>query len=366
MFTRWNALIRPPEGVRSRSINAENPTGAVGSGGQTSSALGPGRKGTACLPLPSGDTLTLADIEGPGTIRHIWMTLPDRTEAGPFVLRDLVLRIQWDDAPEPSVEVPVGDFFCNGFATRALVTSEPIVVAPTGGMNAYFPMPFRRRARVSLHSDHPGDVPAVFFQIDYTVGDEIADDAGYFHAQWRRSNASTALGEDHIILDGVRGGGTYVGTYIALTSLHRYWWGEGEVKFFLDGDQEHPTLCSTGLEDYAGGAWAFQDALRSVPEPKIIPFSAPYCGYPFHSHHDTTQASPFSTEALPMHGLYRWHLPDPIFFTQDLRITLQQIGAWDGGLFERQDDLCTTAYWYQHGGSVSLPELPDAPSRWPR
>ena len=355
-----------PAGVRSRSVNAENPTGEPGGAGRTASALGPGRKGRAYLPLPAGETVVLADVEGPGVVRHLWITVADRTDAGPFVLRDLVLRMFWDGEQEPSVEVPLGDFFCNGFATRALVTSEPIVVAPTGGMNSYFPMPFRRHARIEVQSQHEGDLEHVFFQVDLTTGDPVGDDVPYLHAQWRRSNGTTAPGEDHVILDDVRGRGWYAGTYVALASLHRYWWGEGEVKFFVDGDTTHPTLCSTGLEDYAGGAWAFQDELRAAPEPQILTFSAPYFGYPYNSHRDTTKASPFSTQALPEHGLYRWHLPDPIYFDEALRVTLQQIGAWDHGLFERTDDISTVAYWYQTGAHAPFPALPSAAERRPR
>ncbi|HEY9293897.1 MAG TPA: glycoside hydrolase family 172 protein [Microlunatus sp.] len=364
MLNLWNdpALTT---GVRSRSINAENPSGRPSAGALAASALGPGRKGSPASPLPAGGTLVLADIEGPGVIRHLWLTVPDRTTAGPFVLRDLVLRMYWDDEDHPSVEVPLGDFFCNGFATRALVTSVPIVVAPSGGMNCYFTMPFRRRARIELSSDHPGDVGSVYYQVDYTIGDAIAESAPYFHAQWRRSNADTAIGEDHLIVDGIRGSGCYLGTYIALASLQRYWWGEGEVKFFLD-DETDPTLCSTGLEDYAGGAWAFQDALRTDPEPTAINFSAPFCGYPFTSSNDETHASPFTTATAPMHGLYRWHLPDPIFFSRALRVTLQQIGAWDHGLFERTDDISTTAYWYQSEPHRRFADLPDRAGRTPR
>lgn len=360
------AQLPVPAGVRSRSINAENTTGEAGGAGRASSPLGPGRKGRAYLPLPAGETLVLADISGPGVIRHIWITVADRTEAGPFVLRDVVLRIFWDGEQHPSVEVPLGDFFCNGFATRALVTSEPIVVAPTGGMNSYFPMPFRAHARVELQSQHAADLEHVFFQVDLTTGDTVSDDVPYLHAQWRRSNGTTAPGEDHVILDGVQGRGWYAGTYVALASLHRFWWGEGEVKFFVDGDTTHPTLCSTGLEDYAGGAWAFQDELRAAPEPEIITFSAPYFGYPYNSHRDSTKASPFSTQALPEHGLYRWHLPDPIYFDEALKVTLQQIGAWNHGLFERTDDISTVAYWYQTGAHAPFPRLPEAPERWPR
>lgn len=362
MYTSWSSLN---PGVHSRSINAENPTGAPGQAARAASRLGPGRKGSASVPLPAGETLTLAEIDGPGVIRHMWLTLPDRTEAGPFVLRDLVLRAYWDGSTVPSVEVPIGDFFCNGFG-RCLVTSAPIVVAPNGGMNCYFPMPFRTGARLTLTSEHAGDVGSVYFQIDYTEGDRIDDRTGYFHAQWRRSNASTELGVDHVILDDVTGPGSYVGTYVALTALQRYWWGEGEVKFYLDGDSDYPTLCSTGLEDYAGGAWAFQDELSNDPPPQVINFSAPYIGYPHYAADDSTKASPFVTGMPPTHGLYRWHLPDPIYFDRTLRVAVQQIGAWDHGLFERQDDIATTAYWYQARPATSVPELPGVALRQPR
>lgn len=354
------------DGVRSRSINAENPTGAPGAAAAASSHLGPGRKGSAYAALPAGGSLTLADIEGPGVIRHIWITVPDRTEGGPFVLRDLVLRMYWDDEEQPAVEAPLGDFFCNGFAARALVTSEPIVVAPTGGMNSYIPMPFRRRARIVLDSDHAASVDHVFFQVDYTVGDDIPEGTPLFHAQWRRSNATAALGEDHVILDGITGRGRYLGTYIGVAALSRYWWGEGEVKFFVDGDTDLPTLCSTGLEDYAGGAWAFQDELRHDPEPIPLTFSAPYCGYPFFSTRDETRGGTFITSTAPMHAVYRWHLPDPIFFESDLRVTVQQIGVWDKGLFERTDDVFSVAYWYQSGPRPEAPAFPDAAARVPR
>jgi hypothetical protein len=355
-----------PQGIRSRSINAENPDGAPGAAARASSHLGPGRKGRAFLPLPAGERLTLAEIEGPGVIRHIWITVPDTTDANPFVLRNLVLRIYWDGSEHPAVEAPLGDFFCNGFAERALVTSIPIVVAPTGGMNSYFAMPFRKQARIVIDSEHPDDVGAVFFQIDYTAGDELADNVGTFHAQWRRSNGGLGLGNDHIILDGIVGTGRYLGTFIGLTALERYWWGEGEVKFYLDNDTDHPTQCSTGLEDYAGGAWAFQDALRSSPAPEPLTFSAPYFGYPQRTVADTTAASPFAVAIAPSHGLYRWHLPDPILFGQGLRVTLQQIGAWDGGLFERNDDICSTAYWYQTGTAAPFPSFPRVNERRPR
>lgn len=317
------------------------------------------------MSLGADETLTMAEIEGPGVIRHIWVTVPDQTEAGPFVLRDLVLRMWWDEDVEPCVEVPLGDLFCCGFGARARVTSQPILVAPSGGMNCYFPMPFTSSARITLENQHGGDIDCVFFQIDYTLGDELPDDTGTFHAHWRRSNASTQLGEDHVILDGVHGSGAYVGTYVALTSLERFWWGEGEVKFMIDGDQ-HPTVCGTGLEDYVGGAWAFQSHLGAVPEPIVETFSGPYSGYCHYKTADHTQASPFATGMPPNHGMYRWHLLDPIYFHSDLAVTVQQIGYDGRALYERCDDISTTAYWYQNAGHNELPALAPVALRRPR
>lgn len=350
--------------VRSRAITAENPTGAKGAGGAQASILGPGRKGRAYLPLPAGATLTLADIIGPGVIRHIWITVPDTTPVGPFVLRDLVLRAYWDDEEQPSIEVPLGDFFLNGFGARATLQSLPIVVAPTGGMNSYLQMPFRKRARLTLESQHAGDIEAVFFQIDYTEGDELADDVGYLHAQWRRT-LPPRKGADHILLDGVEGAGAYIGTYVALTALGRFWWGEGEVKFYIDGDTDLPTICGTGLEDYAGGAWAFQNELTNDREPEVHTFSAPYFGYPHRGTNDRSRRSPYATSMPTTHGLYRWHLPDPIRFARDLKVTLQQIGHDGTALFERADDICTTAYWYQTTPRAPFPALPAVDDRRP-
>jgi Protein of unknown function (DUF2961) len=365
MHSSLESIARIPD-VTSHAITAENPTGAKGAGGAESSALGPGRKGKAYLPLAAGETMVLADIRGPGMIRHIWITVPATTPAGPFVLKNLTLRAYWDGEEQPSIEAPLGDFFCNGFGTRALVTSIPIVVAPHGGMNSYFPMPFRQAARIELSSEHPDDIEAVFFQIDYTLGDQLDDSVGYLHAQYRRSGPELALGADHVILDDVRGRGTYVGTYIALTSLERFWWGEGEVKFFLDGDTDLPTICGTGLEDYAGGAWAFQESLSRHAEPAVTTYSAPYFGYPQRELTDTTKRAPYSTPMPPKHGMYRWHLPDPIVFSEEIRVTLQRIGHDGTFLFERADDVSSVAYWYQLEPHGPFPPFPPAKARRPR
>ena len=244
---------------KSRAINAENPKGEKGKGGMAASHLGPSRKGSPCLnDIASGQTVTLAEIEGPGAINHIWITVDAKTtDADCFVLRDLVLRMYWDDEEEPSVESPLGDFFCCGFGRECNVNSMPIAVVPSRGLNCYFQMPFRKKARITLENQHVNPIPAFFYQVDYCLYDEgLPEDIAYFHAQWRREKI-TQLQKDYVILDNVKGKGHYVGTYMALTTLERYWWGEGEVKFYIDGDEEYPTICGTGTEDYFGGSWSF-------------------------------------------------------------------------------------------------------------
>ena len=243
-------------GEESRAITPENITGEKGRAAMSASHLGVGRKGSCCVPLESGETITLADIEGPGIIRHIWMTVPDKTAAGSFVMRDLVLRFYWDGQTRPSVEVPLGDFFCCGFGRECFVNSVPVAVVPNRGFNCYFPMPFKKKAKITLENQHANKIPAFFYQVDYCLYDELPDDIAYFHAQWRRERL-TEKTKDYTILDGVKGKGHYIGTYMALTTLERYWWGEGEMKFYIDGDEEYPTICGTGTEDYFGGSWSF-------------------------------------------------------------------------------------------------------------
>ena len=168
-----------------------------------------------------------------------------------------------------------------------------------------------------------------------------------------------------MLLDNVKGSGQYIGTYLALSTLERYWWGEGEMKFYIDGDTDYPTICGTGTEDYFGGAWSFakQENGRTVEQT----FCTPFLGYPFYSHHDTSIHNDYhNDDCPPMRGFYRWHIPDPIRFEKDLRVTLQQIGVGHGGLFERRDDVSSVAYWYQAEPHNPFPALPPAPARWPR
>ena len=205
----WNNWGSLPliTGGQSRAINGENPRGEKGRGGMAASVLGPSRKGSPCLgEIKPGETALLGEIQGSGVIQHIWITVTDKTsDADCFVLRDLIFRIYWDGEERPSVEVPLGDFFCCGFGQGCLVNSMPIAVNPNRGFNCYFPMPFRKGARITVESQHKNPVPAFFYQIDYCL-QEVPENAGYFHAQWRRQRL-TEKGKDYVVLDNVHGRG---------------------------------------------------------------------------------------------------------------------------------------------------------------
>ncbi len=331
--------------AKTRSICAENPDGAKGGGakavpeGGPAADLGPGWKVRPCITVKAGETVTLADISGSGIIQHIWITVAEAA------YRDCILRMYWDGEATPSVEVPLGDFFCCGHGLRAKVNSLPIAVNPSGGMNNYFPLPFANSARITVENQRWEDIGGFFYQITYAET-AVPDEAARFHAQWRKS-LGTREHPEHVILDGIRGRGQYVGTYLAWTQLSDGWWGEGEVKFFLDGDTDFPTICGTGTEDYFGGAWGFGDT-----------FSTPFLGYPL------WQREP---DRVPKHGLYRWHLMDPIRFDQDLRVTIQELGWWPNGWYQPlTDDLASVGYWYQVEPHGAFPEMLPPKLRWGR
>jgi hypothetical protein len=337
--------------AQSRSICAENPTGEKGRAGMATDGtaahaareLGQGWKVSPCLTLAPGSTTTLAEMTGPGVIQHIWITVE------PKWLRRLVLRFYWDGEESPSIEVPLGDFFCNGWCDPANVNSEPISVNPRGGLNSYWPMPFRRSARITVENLSDEEREGFFYQVDYALTD-VAEDALYLHAQWRRSNP-LPYKQVHTLLDGVRGRGHYVGTYLAWQANNTGWWGEGEVKFYLDGDEEFPTICGTGTEDYFGGAWGFETT-PGVYEA----YSAPYLGMP-----QVIADGTKNSRSQARVGLYRWHVPDPICFDEDLRVTVQALGWRSGERFlPLQDDIASTAFWYQTEPHAPYPQLPDA------
>lgn len=337
---------------QTRSISAENPTGERGKGGMAtpdersaSSMLGQKWKVRPCITLPANSKTTLADIEGPGTIKHIWIT------CSPVLYRNGILRMFWDGEETPSIEVPLGDFFCCGHSLICNVVSIPIAVNPKGGLNSYWPMPFRKSAKIEIENQKNDEVGGFFYQITYELG-EVPENAAYLHAQWRRS-VTPIDNPEHVLLDGVKGKGQYVGTYLAWTQLSNGWWGEGEMKFFMDGDTEFPTICGTGTEDYFGGAWAFEG-----PDGIGQPYTTPFLGYPLYER---------EPGKVPKHGLYRWHIPDPIRFEKDLKVTIQALGWWPNGKFQPlQDDISSTAYWYQSEPHAAFPEMLPVHLRWPR
>ncbi|NEE00430.1 glycoside hydrolase family 172 protein [Phytoactinopolyspora halotolerans] len=338
-----------------RSISAENFSGAKGQGGmategtgaQAAGGLGQGWKVSPSIKIPAGTTAVLGEIAGPGVITHIWCTTaPHRAWRG------AVLRAYWEDEHVPAVEVPLGDLFCNGWNSFSQVSSVAVAANPNGGFNSYWPMPFHRSARVTLENLSAEEI-ILYYQIDYELGD-VPDDASYLHAQWRRSHP-VPRGEVHTLLDDVRGHGHYVGTYIAWGVNDPGWWGEGEIKFYLDGDTDFPTICGTGTEDYFGGAWNFD-----VPGQGYTTFTTPYLGLNQVLKPDGLYAS------QQRFGMYRWHIPDPIRFAEDLRVTIQSLGIAPGhhnGQSHRfrptSDDIASTALFYLD--APALPERPPAP-----
>ncbi len=336
--------------AETRSISPENLTGARGQGGMaeegTASAhaggLGQGWKINPFMVIGPGEELVLADIEGPGAIQHIWLT-----PTGGW--REQVLRMWWDDDPQPAVECPLGDFFACGWGEYAQVSSQAVCVNPGRAFNCYWEMPFRRRARISITNEGPKE-RVVYFQITYALC-EVPDDAAHFCAQFRRMNP-LPKGEVVTIVDGVEGRGHYVGTYCAWGVNNSGWWGEGEVKFFLDGDGAFPTICGTGTEDYFCGSYNF-DVGGEYRE-----FTTPYAGMPQVLRPDGAYRS------QQRFGLYRWHLTDPIRFRTDLRVTMQALG-WRRGphYLQLQDDIATVAFWYQTLPLAPYPALPDLEAR---
>lgn len=339
MNTFTNLLTRRISGER-RAINAENPTGEKGKGGISASELGPCRKGNPCiLDITPGATVTLADFSGCGLIDHIWFTLLDPICFQPHTLSGTILRIYWDQECTPSVEAPIGDFFCCGFDQNCIVNSAPIAVNPNRSFNCYFPMPFRKHFRITIQNCTNETIPRLFYQIDFRLLSTLPEDTVYFHAKWNQRLKNTAnLGEDYTILSLPKADGHYVGTYLAVTSYEPYCWCEGELKFYIDGDLEYPTICGTGTEDYFGGAWAF--GIPHNGHAVETTFSSLYTGFPYFSHPNVNQT-------ISNRGLYRFHLLDPIMFNHMIRVTIQQIGKHDGHLFERIDDITSVAYWYQ-------------------
>jgi hypothetical protein len=350
-------------GITTRQISAENPTGGKGQAcswdpnpedpflphSGPAMDLGKGWKVHPFLRVKAGETAELANITGPGCINQFWIT-------SDFALyRALVLRFYWDGETQPSIEVPLGDFFAMGHdASPHLVNSAPVVVGPYRACNSYWQMPFRKHARITLQNEGSQDANVVAYKVLYKLYD-LPDEVPYFHAQWRRSITRRDHPE-HIIVDGIKGKGVYVGTYLAWLAFSQGWWGEGEVKFFLDGDTDQPTLADNGTEDYFGGAWCFYKDPHTGPEQV---FNTAYCGLPLACVNDPQGPRRFS--------LYRWHLQDSIGFSEDLRVTVQALGWWPNQKYEPlTDDISSVAYWYQVEPHVAFPSFPKVSERWGR
>lgn len=333
--------------ARTRSISAENFRGEKGRGGMALEGtgrhgardLGQGWKVSPAITIAPKSIFTLAHIQESGAIQHIWMT------TFPTYWRSLILRAYWDGEEAPSIECPYGDFFANGWCERCNINSLPIAVNPAGGMNSYWEMPFHHSARLTIENLGAEEV-VLYYQIDYTLT-EVPEDRACLHAQWRRSNP-LPYKQVHTLLDGVKGKGHYVGTYLAWQVNNTGWWGEGEIKFYLDGDADFPTICGTGTEDYFGGAWNFEH-----PRGTYGVYSTAFLGLPQVIQPDGLYHS------QQRFGMYRWHIMDPVRFEEDLRVTIQALG-WrkNGRYLPLQDDIASVAFWYQREPHVPYSPLP--------
>ena len=335
--------------ARTRSISPENFTGEKGKGGMATEGtgagfaadLGRGWKISPSVAIQPGETFTLADIRDSGAIQQMWLT-----PTGNW--RFSILRIYWDDQEQPSVECPVGDFFCMGWGKYAQLSSLPLCVNPGSAFNSYFEMPFRKRCRITL-TNIGIEGMLLYYQINYALT-EVPEDLGYFHAQFRRTNP-LPYKQVYTLLDGVEGHGHYVGTYMAWGVNNSGWWGEGEIKFYLDGDGEFPTLCGTGTEDYFCGSYNFDVGKEAGGYRE---FTTPHAGL----HQVIRPDGRYKSQQR--FGMYRWHIADPVRFERDLRVTIQALG-WRAGprYLPLQDDIASVAYWYQTLPTAPFPELPD-------
>ena len=336
-----------------RSLSPENFTGEKGKGGMATEGtgagaargLGQGWKVSPSVRIGPGETFELADIEDSGAIQQIWMT-----PTGHW--RFSILRIYWDGSDTPAVECPVGDFFACGWGRYAQVSSLAVCVNPGSAFNCYWEMPFRKRCRMTVEN-LAEDPMTLYYQINYTLTD-VPEDCAYFHAQFRRTNP-LPYREVYTILDGVKGKGHYVGTYMAWGVNNCAWWGEGEIKFFMDGDGEFPTICGTGTEDYFCGSYNFD---VGKDQGGYREFTTPYAGLAQVIRPDGLY------DSQTRFGLYRWHVMDPVRFESDLRVTIQALGwrnrsAQGRRYLPLQDDIASVAYWYQTLPAAPHPALPD-------
>lgn len=360
----WNGLdvnmnnLYQLSNAKTRSISPENFTGEKGKGGMADPKdkdtpnvanaspaardLGQGWKVNPYVYIESGATFTLAEIDGSGAIQQIWMT-----PGGNW--RFCILRFYWDGETEPSVEVPVGDFFATGWGVFNQISSQAVCVNPGSAFNCYWKMPFRKKCKITMENLAEKRM-VLYYQINYTLTD-IPEDAAYFHAQFRRSNPTEQM-KDHVLLDGIKGKGQYVGTYMAWQSNNSGWWGEGEIKFFIDGDKKFPTICGTGTEDYFCGSYGFYGKDENGKD-KYADYTTPYAGF-----HAIEPEESAINRSQTRFGMYRWHIADPVRFENDLKVTMQALGWRSGGRYlPLKDDISSTSFWYQTEPHAKFPQL---------
>ena len=366
----FDSLFIMPDGVETRWASPENWKGRKGVAAQVNA----GRKGSANFPLKAGESKVLAEVTGTsGIVRRIWITISDRSAK---MLRSLMLDVYWDGVDKPAVSAPLGDFFCHGLGRMAKFESA-LFSSPEGrSFNCCVPMPFRTGMKIVVTNEGDTDLLAMYYDVDYTIGNRLSDDVLYFHAHYRRENP-TKLKQDYVILPKVEGSGRFLGVNIGvIANQERYsksWWGEGEVKIYLDGDDKFPTLAGTGTEDYIGSA------------------------YGQGQYSNLYQGCSLADKENMQYCFYRFHVPDPVYFRRDIRATIQQIGCWDPeskvfmyklgepiyhagdglveidfsesgntgdyGLFERQDDWSSCAYFYLDKPVSNLPSITSVEKR---
>lgn len=287
-------------------------------------------------PIPAGQTVILGEMEGPGCIRHIWMTTTDANNN----LRRLVLRMYWDGEETPSVQCPIGDFFGLGHAKPTYFQSLPLQAFYLG-MNCWFPMPYSKGAKITVTNDSRDD-SFLYFYIDYQEFDEPLEDVGRFHANWRRElvirkpdwNELNTTGDDNYLILETEGKGHYVGCCLHIDTNEPGWWGEGDDMFFVDGEKWPPKMHGTGTEDYFCGAWNYNGLAQT--------YCTLYYGYSFKGNSDYTGK----------HSQYRFHIEDPVYFEKSIRVSIEH-----GHANDRQGDWTSTAYWYQIGRTKPLPDV---------
>lgn len=281
-----------------RWSSPENINSTPGQGGKEND----GGKGHPFDPIKAGETLTLLDVTGTGMITRMWITVADRSA---LMLRSLKFEIYWDGEKTPAVSVPFGDFFSVGLGRTASFDNHFFANPEGRSFQCFIPMPFKSGARITITNESNKDLTHCFFDINYQLTEDWNEDNLYFHAYWSRDSATT-LTKDFEILPEVRGKGRYLGTTVGVNASPSYlksWWGEGEVKIYLDSDTDYPTLNGTGTEDYIGTGWG-QGA-----------YANPYAG------------CLVADDVRKQWSFYRLHVPDPVYFSSKCKVTIQQIGG---------------------------------------